>query len=452
MAKSGSKSPLFTGPLTMAEIILYNLAGLAFNVYDTVLYSWVNYFYNPPEGSDVVRYLPAAAFTIAAILFGGRILDAVTDPLIGYWSDHTKSRWGRRKPYIFIANPILFLAFIFVWTPPAAGASVTNIIYLTAVLFVYYWAYTAVLIPWFAVLPEMSPKKNERAKIASIGVALGILGALIAGGLYGTLISRFGVFAMALILGAVAFIAGELSLLGIKQRHRIDESEKLSGFFGAMKEAFADRQIFSFAAMITLVQLTYQLMLMNTPYLVTLILKRPDTDSSILVAEVVIAMAVSIPLWYFLVKRYPKRQVFRGVIIAMIAGFALSFFIGDYPLVSPFVQAMIIFPVAAIPLGGVFLMSLLLIADLTDYGELKTGKRKEAIYYGIYGFVRKTGWALSAVILNGVLAAFGYSAENPTGVKVVWVVCAASCLVGLLLFAPYKIGDTKEETKKIMNL
>jgi GPH family glycoside/pentoside/hexuronide:cation symporter len=452
MSRSTPRSPLYTGPLTMTEIILYNLAGLAFNVYDTVLYSWANYFYNPPEGSTAVRYLPAAAFTIAAILFGGRLLDAVTDPLIGYWSDHTKTRWGRRKPYIFIANPILFLAFIFIWTPPAAGASVTNIIYLAAILFVYYWAYTAVLIPWFAVLPEMSPKKDDRAKIASIGVAIGVLGALIAGGLYGTLIAKFGVFSMALILGAIAFVAGELTLLGIKQRHRIDESEKLSGFFVAMKEAFADRQIFSFAAMITLVQLTYQLMLMNTPYLVTLILKRPDTDSSILVGEVIVAMAVSVPLWYFLVRKYPKRNVFRGVIVAMIAGFGLSFFIGEYPLVSPFVQAMIIFPIAAIPLGGVFLLSLLLIADLTDYGELKTKKRKEAIYFGIYGFVRKTGWALSAIILNAVLYGYGYSISNAMGVRMVWVICAASCFVGLLFFVPYKLGDTKEETKKIMGI
>jgi GPH family glycoside/pentoside/hexuronide:cation symporter len=452
MARSSAKSPLFTGPLTMTEIILYNLAGLAFNVYDTVLYTWVNYFYNPPEGSAVIRYLPAAAFTIAAILFGGRILDALTDPLIGYWSDHTKTRWGRRKPYIFIANPILFLTFLFVWTPPVAGASALNIVFIAAILFVYYWAYTAVLIPWFAVLPEMSPKKDDRARIASVGVAIGILGALIAGGLSGPLMAKYGVFMMALILGAVGFIGGELSLFGIKQRHRIDEAEKMSGFFHAMKDAFADRQIFSFAAMITLVQLTYQLMLMNTPYLVKLILNRPASDSSILVAEVVITMALSIPLWYFLVKKYPKRHVFRGVIVTMIAGFVLSFFIGDYPFVSPFVQAMIIFPIAAIPLGGVFLMSLLLIADLTDYGELKTGKRKEAIYFGIYGFVRKTGWAFSAVILNGVLAAFGYSAENPTGVKMVWVVCAVSCFAGLLLFIPYKIGDTKEETKRIMNL
>ena len=54
--------------------------------------------------------------------------------------------------------------------------------------------------------------------------------------------------------------------------------------------------------------------------------------------------------------------------------------------------------------------------------------------------------------LNAVLAVFGYSAENPTGVRGVWGVCAVSCFVGLLLFAPYKLGDTKEETKKIMKM
>ncbi len=452
MRKPHANGALYTGPLTMTEIILYSMAGLAFNVYDTVLYTWVNYFYNPPSSSAAIRYLPAAAFTIAAVLFGGRILDALTDPLVGYWSDHTKSRWGRRKPYIFLATPILFISFLLVWTPPMAAASSINILYIAVVFFFYYWAYTLVLIPWFAVLPEMSPKKDDRAKIASVGVALGILGALVAGGLSGPLMAKYGIFVMALILGVVGFIAGELTLFGIKQRHKIDEAEKMSGFFKAMKEAFADRQIFSFAAMITLVQLTYQLMLMNTPYLTELILKRNKADSSILIGEVIIAMAISVPLWYWLVKKYPKRHVFRGVIAAMIGGFGLSFFIGWYPVLSPFVQAMIVFPLAAVPLGGVFLLSLLIIADLTDYGELKTGKRKEAIYFGIYGFVRKTGWAFSAVILNGVLALFGYSVENALGVRMVWAFCAASCLVGLLFFIPYKLGDTKEETKKIMGL
>ena len=435
-------------PISLMEILLYNLAGFSFNIYDTVLYAWIPYFYTPPRDSGLMQYIPLAALGI--ILAGGRILDAVTDPLVGYMSDHTRSRWGRRKPYIFISNPILFVAFILVWVPPVEGMSITNVFFLALTLFFYYWGYTGVLIPWFAVLPEMSRKNEERVKIASIGVALGVFGALIGGGLSGPLLGELGAFKMALILGVVAFIGGELTLLGINERH-IDHGERAQGFFKVVKEVFSDRQVLSFSVMIMFVQLTYQLMLMNVPYLTTLILKRSEADASMLMAEVIIVMAASVPLWYWLLKKYPKRNVFRMIIVTMMIGFVLSFFIGEMPA-SPLLQAMLIFPVAAIPLGGMFTAVLGVIADITDYDELKHGRRREAIYYGIYGIVRKTGWAFCSLILVGVFSLFGYSAENPMGVRVIWLVCALSCLIGLLAFIPYKLGDSREETGKIMGL
>lgn len=437
-------------PLTLVEILLYNLAGFTFNLYDTILYAWLPYFYIPPQDSGLPQYIPLAALGI--IMAGGRILDAVTDPLMGYLSDHTKSRWGRRKPYIFISNPILFFAFIFVWLPPVNGNSLINATFLAVILFFYYISYTGVLIPWFAVLPEMSPENKVRVKIASIGVAIGVFGALLGGGLSGPLISKLTPFKMALILGVVGFIAGELTLFGIKERHHIDYEEKAPGFFHVVKEIFTNRQVLSFSIMIMFVQLTYQLMLMNVPYLTTLVLCRNEADASILMGEVIIFIAASVPMWYWLLKRYSKKWVFRAIIINMILGFVLSFFIGQIPFFSPYVQAMVIFPIAAIPIGGMFIAVLGVIADITDYDELKTGKRREAIYYGIYGIVRKVGWALCSLILTGTFALFGYSAENPLGVRIIWLVCALSCLIGLLAFIPYKLGDTKEETKEIMGL
>ncbi|HEY9161222.1 MAG TPA: MFS transporter [Desulfomonilia bacterium] len=437
-------------PVTLKEIILYNLAGFAFNVYDTVLYAWLPYFYTPPKDSSAIHYIPLAA--IGIILAGGRILDAFNDPLVGYWSDHTKSRWGRRKPYIFIANPFLFLTFILVWMPPVRGESITNVIFLAAVLFFYYWAYTGVLIPWFAVLPEISRKNEDRVKIASIGVAIGVIGALLGGGLSGPLFSKYGPFMMGLLLGIPAFIAGELTLFGIKERHSPPPEEDMPGFFKVMKEVFGDKQFLSFAGMIMMVQLTYQLMLMNVPYLTTLILGKKEADASLIMAEVIIMIAASSPLWYLLLKKYSKKNIFRIIIILMILGFSLSFFIGRLPFFSPLVQAMLIFPIAAIPIGGMFTASLGIIADLTDYDELKSGRRREAIYYGLYGIVRKTGWALCSLILVGIFSFFGYSKENPLGIRVVWIVCSISCLIGLLAFIPYKIGDSKEETKRIMGL
>ena len=432
-------------PLTLKTIVLYNLAGFAFNVYDTVLYAWIPYFYSPPQGSNLTQYIPLTA--VGIILAGGRVLDAVTDTLVGYLSDRTRSRWGRRKPYIFISNPILFLAFIFVWLPPVNGSSITNVIFLAVVLFFYYWAYTGVLIPWFAVLPEMSDQNNERIKIASIGVVIGVFGALVGGGLSGPFFQKLGAFPMALILGAAAFVAGELTLFGIKERHPVPPADKTAGFFKVVREVFSDRQVLSFAFMVMFVQLTYQLMLMNVPYTTTLILGRKEADASLIMGVVIILMAASTPMWYWLLKKYPKRHVVRAIILLMIVGFILNFFIGLTDFVSPMVQAMLIFPVAAIPLGGMFAAVLGIIADLTDYDQLKFGQRREAIYYGIYGIVRKTGWALCSLILAGVFSAFGYSGQNPLGVRVVWLVCALSCLVGLLVFTPYKLGDTKEEIK-----
>ena len=448
MSKHSGAKP--KAKVTLKEIILYNMAGFSFNVYDTILYAWLPYFYAPPEGSGLTRYVPLAA--IGIILAGGRILDAVTDVLIGYLSDRTRCRWGRRKPYIFVSTPILFLAFIFIWLPPVNGNSPVNVVSLSVVLFFYYWGYTGVLIPWFAVLPEMSDQNHERVKIASIGVAIGVLGALVGGGLSGPLFQSFGPFTMALILGGAAFLAGELTLLGIRERFPVPSEVQTQGFFKVVKEVFADRQVLSFSLMVMFVQLTYQLMMMNVPYTTTLILGRKEADASLLMGEVIILMAASTPIWYRLLKKFPKRKVFRCIILAMMVGFILNFFVGYLKTPSPMLQALLVFPVAAIPMGGMFAAVLGLIADLTDYDQLKSGQRREAIYYGIYGIVRKTGWALCSLILAGVFSAFGYSTDNSLGVRVIWLVCAISCLIGLLFFIPYKLGDTRAETGEIMGL
>lgn len=436
-------------PVGMGEIILYNLSGSVCNLYDTVLYAWVAYFYIPPEGLGKIQYLPLGAMGL--ILFGGRILDAVTDPLIGYLSDRTASRWGRRRPYLFLSYPILLVSFVLIWRPPVQGVALANIVFLVVVLFFYYVSYTGVLIPWFALLPEMSRDNTERVKIAAVGVAIGVVLSLVAGGLSGPIFSRFGAFRMALVFGVMGFVLSEIGFFGVRERHTHTTPDKETpGFFLTLSRMFGDGQVLSFAVMITFVQLTYQLLMMNIPYLTTLILNLDEGSSSIILGEVIGLMALTVPLWYLLLDRFPKRQVFRGLIVTMIIGSILSFFVGKYPIGSPLVQAMIIIPIAAVPMGGMFTAVLGIISDLTDYDEIRSGIRREAVYFGIYGIVRKTGWAFSSLILTGVFALFGYSPDNPLGIRMIFLVCACSCLVGLLAFIPYHIGDSMDETRRIL--
>ena len=439
--------------LTFKETVVYNLMGFTLNVYETILAAWIMYFYVPPEDLEQLRYIPIALMGV--ILAGGRILDAVTDPLVGYMSDHTRSRWGRRKPFIFISSPILFIAFCLVWKPPVESTSMINAIYLMSVLFVYYWAYTGALIPWFAVLPEMRQDNTSRVRIATIGVAIGIIGALVGGGLSGPLLESMGAFKMAIILGLTALVASELSLFGFNERIPEDSGTGkagIGGFFRVLKQVFTDKQVLSFSLSIMLVQMTYQLMLMNVPYFTTLILRQEEAAASLLMGKIIIIMALSTPLWYWLLAKFPKRHVFRFIMASMAVGFIFSYFIGDFPALSLQAQSLIFFAIVAISVGGMFAVALGLIADLTDYDELKSGARREAVYYGIYGIVRKTGWAGCSLLLAWVFSQFGFSVENPMGVRVVWLVCAAVCLLGLIAFIPYRIGDSKEETKRALNL
>jgi GPH family glycoside/pentoside/hexuronide:cation symporter len=169
------------------------------------------------------------------------------------------------------------------------------------------------------------------------------------------------------------------------------------GFCRVLKEVFLDRQVIAFSVTIMLVQLTYQLMLMNVPYFTTLILGQTEAAASLLMGKIIIIMALSTPLWYFLLSRFAKRKVFRVIMLAMTAGFLLSFFVGRLPFLSLPAQALVVFAMVAIPVGGMFAVAIGLIADLTDYDELKSGRRREAVYYCIYGIVRKTGWAFCSL-------------------------------------------------------
>jgi GPH family glycoside/pentoside/hexuronide:cation symporter len=218
------------------------------------------------------------------------------------------------------------------------------------------------------------------------------------------------------------------------------------GFFRVLKQVFTDKQVIWFSVAIMLVQITYQLMLMNVPYFTTLILKQDESAASLLMGKIIIIIALSTPMWYWLLSKYPKRDVFRVIMLIMMGGFMLAFFIGKITLFSLDLQTLIIFAIVSIPLGGMFAVALGLIADLTDYDELKSGQRREAVYYGIYGIVRKTGWAACSLIMVGVFSLFGFTVENPMGVRVIWLVCAVACLLGFLVFIPYRIGDSKEET------
>jgi Na+/melibiose symporter-like transporter len=116
------------------------------------------------------------------------------------------------------------------------------------------------------------------------------------------------------------------------------------------------------------------------------------------------------------------------------------------------VQAFILLPPVSIPLGGFMILVYAMMGDIADYDQMLTGKRREAMYYGVFGFSRKVGFALSTVVLPVLFSTFGNTKDHPLGIKLVWIVLGVVSLIGFVILLGYKLGDNPEETRKIMGI
>ncbi|MFB0537030.1 MAG: MFS transporter, partial [Anaerolineae bacterium] len=135
----------------MRADIFYAMITLGSTTIWSVLSGWLLYFYMPPEGTPLV---PVALY--GAAMFSTRIVDAVIAPPIGYLSDHTRSQWGRRLPYMFASALPMLAFFVLLWTPPVRVQSAWNLVYLGTLMLLYKVTASVHQIPYRALLPELA--------------------------------------------------------------------------------------------------------------------------------------------------------------------------------------------------------------------------------------------------------------------------------------------------------
>lgn len=395
---------------------------------------WLLYFYT--EANDFLSPL-----AVGAILTVARLVETVDDGLIGFWSDRTRSRLGRRIPFVLAATPFWALFAFLLFTPPSSSAAATAA-YLFIVLELYFLASTLSGGPYEALLPEIAPSSDERVQITWMRVYFGAAGAglgLVASGL---LIDTAGYAAMAATVAAVALATRYLGLSGI-WRHASREQEPAEvGLREALRATLANRYFLLFLPTFALFQLGFQLLLGVLPFLVKAALEVEEEGAWVgaLAAVAVGTMVVMIPVAARVARRRTKRDAYRLSLLAAVVLFpllALAGFLPGIPVEAQLVVAMVI---AGLPIAGNYLFPAPLTADIIDYDALRTGFRREATYFGAQNFVEKTTSALAPLVL-GILLTLGRTTEDPLGIRLVGPVAAILVLVGYLAFRRYDLPD-----------
>jgi GPH family glycoside/pentoside/hexuronide:cation symporter len=179
-----------------------------------IISGWLLYFYLPPGEQPLV---PIAFYSV--VILTSKVINIMLGLPIGYLSDHTKSRWGRRLPYIIGGALFLPVFFFLLWTPPSAAESFSNLFYLALMLIAFSAAYEIHQIPYESLLPELAIRATDRVAISTWKTGF-LLGGNILSGFAGPLIAKLGYAPSMGIFAAV--VAPILILPGFFLRKRVN--------------------------------------------------------------------------------------------------------------------------------------------------------------------------------------------------------------------------------------
>jgi glycoside/pentoside/hexuronide:cation symporter, GPH family len=429
--------------LTMKRTLLYSSASAGLNIMAISVSTWLLYFYSPPPDSGRHIYLP---ITLVGLLMTVTSLwDAVIDPFIGHFSDVTRSRWGRRRPYILFATPITAILLIFIFTPPGGGSVALNAVYFFVIITLFYTAYSLVGIPYDGTMPEMAQNPNDLVKLSTWKSILGIVGVMVGALVAAPLFSSMGPVAMAFIVALVGLATIWLALFGIRETTR-PIGEPMPAIAG-LKATFGNHQFRFMFASVLIVHVAYAMVTAILPYFITTVLGQSESQVGIFQGLLVLMMILSAPVWNWLARRHAHRKLLMICMVLMGFIIALNAFVGLIPVLDRQIQAYITVGLVGPALGGYFILAYAMMGSVVDYDEMFTHARREAIYYGTFSLAAGIGPAMAAMILPFILSHFGYTSANPLGVRVAWLVAGACSLLGALVFIGYKLGDTPEQTR-----
>jgi GPH family glycoside/pentoside/hexuronide:cation symporter len=393
---------------------------------------WAVSFYAPSSDANGGPLLPLTL--VGALVFGGRLIDVVTDPAVGLWSDRIHSRWGRRIPFIAIGAPIMALAFIMVWMPPSGLSQPTLAAYVFIALGLLFLGHTLSGRPYDALLPEISRSSRERVNISALRVALGIIGATLGLVVSGLVIDQFGFVVMGLLIGTVGLVTRYAAIAGAWQwTYRDAQPDNLSVFEGFALIA-RNRPFRFYLPSFILFSMGLSMLVQLIPFHVSAVLQRGEGTVSLVSGIFLGVVILWLPVLSWITKARGKLWVYSRAMLATAAALPVLYVAGFLPGPSPLLQVALLVAVLGITMSAAFVLPPALMADIIDHDEEVTGHRREAVYYGTEQGAQKIGIALSTVILTQVLETFGNTQDEPLGIRLIGPIAAVLIAVGFLVF------------------
>ncbi len=395
-------------------------------------------FYLLPFYTDVVLLTPALAGVAKMI---GLAWDGLNDPLTGFVSDTTRTRFGRRRPFLLLAALPIGVTFAMLWTPPGALGPMGRFVYLVVAYLLLDTCFTLYSTPYYALGAELSSDYHERTQLAAARGLFHVFGLFAGGVIPGLVIAQYAdspaTGFIRLGLGMGAFMTAVALLTGLVVREPpVTETSGRSPSWGAfvhgLRTSLGNRPFRIMLGTFAVIMVGGGLNQTLVPYVMRYWLARPDVVGSV-VAVYLTASLASLPLWTQLGRRLGKDRALR--LCMLWAAFALAMLpVVLFPGMSDTLLAGLL-ALAGLGNGGWIVLAPAIMADIIDHDELETTERREGAYFGLWTLAMKFAQALASGVIGVALQLLDYTPNQVQaghtllGIKVLYGPVPAGCML-----------------------
>ena len=427
--------------LSLWQKLVYGFGDTGFSLTSTIVAAYFAIFL-----TDVVGVKASVA---AVAIFIGRSWDYINDPLIGHITDRTRTRWGRRRPFLLFGALPFALVFSMLWWRPPLQADWALAVYYAFVYVLYDAAATFVYMPYFALTPELTSDYDERTSLTSTRMFFSILGSLAAFTVPLMMVGSFQpsnagkVWGMGLAFGIASALPLWVVFFGTREKKTYMQQEQPS--LKQSLKAAAGNKPFIFGLIIFLFTwVCMDLMQATLLYFIKYVVVKEES-SDLIMGTIFVTAILVLPFWNWLAHKWNKR-------LAYIAGVAfwaaVQLVLVSLNAATPLTWLISLCVLAGIGVSAAHVLPWSIIPDAIEWGELRTGERHEGMFYSLITLAQKVASSVSVPLALLVLEATGYlpnSSVQPasavTGIRVIAGPIPATLLcLGILFAVLYPLG------------
>ena len=385
--------------LPLKKKVLYSVGEFGEFVPTYFISSYIFIFYAPSNGHVILQ-----SYIVGIVFFLGTLVQAIANPLVGSWSDKSRSSFGRRRFFMLSGFIPMTLSFYLMWVP--TSSFLLNVALLLTYMLFFNFLFAYVITPYLALIPEICTDSRDRVRLTTISAYFSIAGIIISSLVPAVLFAlRLPMALVALVMSVIIILALLTVVLSIHESAPPAKIPLRYTLFQGIKQTFRNKTFNRYIIAYLSFQFGFAFFISSLGYYVEDVIFTPAfTGYTSYIGVFTLVAVLSAILFSPLLIRYSDRKGEKNAFILftflLSLPLFLTFVVGFYNGIGNVIQMLVLMVFAGVGLTSFFILPNAILSEIIDEDEIITGFRREGMYFGVQGFLEHFAASFSSLVLG----------------------------------------------------